>query len=245
MATYNGEKYIRQQMDSILCQLGQDDEIIVSDDGSTDKTLDILKEINDPRIKIYSHHKDPKLMKMRSASFRLAAKNFEHAMKIAHGDFIYLADQDDIWLPNRVKMVQSLLWSYDLIMCNYSIINDDNEVLVEQYYEKSPVSRRFFLNLMRTPFLGCCMAFRRSVLSYCLPLPKACIGHDFWMGCLICKLGSFKYIEKPLHLYRKHSNNVSPVITKSKNTFLFKILYRIKFVYDILVYSKKYKSRAI
>ena len=243
MATYNGEKYIKQQLDSILAQLGENDEVIISDDGSTDKTVQIIENYNNNRIKLLFHQKNAELLKMPAASFRLSANNFENALNHAQGDFIHFSDQDDIWLPNRVKKMQAELEKYDLVMCNFKVIDDDDNVKNEKFYTADPVNKSLLANMLKTPFLGCCMAFRRDVLRYCMPFPKACIGHDYWMGCLIVRLGSFKFVEEPLHLYRKHSNNVSPATGKSKNPLWFKIMYRIRFFFQIISYSNRYKKR--
>ncbi|MDE5758415.1 MAG: glycosyltransferase, partial [Allobaculum sp.] len=87
IATYNGERYIETQIRSILDQLNEDDEIIISDDSSTDRTLDIIRSLNDSRIKLFAGNK-----------FHSRTFNFENALKQATGDFIFLSDQDDIWL---------------------------------------------------------------------------------------------------------------------------------------------------
>jgi len=104
MASYNGEKYIRQQIDSILPQLGESDELIISDDSSTDDTISVVKSINDNRIKLIKDQK-----------FKSPVSNFENAIKNATGDFIFLCDQDDIWQPNKVESVLPFLKQYDLV----------------------------------------------------------------------------------------------------------------------------------
>lgn len=242
LATYNGEKFILQQLESILVQLGEDDEIIISDDKSIDSTLAIINGISDSRIKVFvNDNKDMSLAKYTAASFRFAAENFQNAIKQAKGDFIFLSDQDDIWMPDRIKKTLSLLEQNDLIMCNYKVINRDGAIINHKYFSKNPISYSLLFNVVKTPFLGCCMAFRRSVLDYVFPFPKACIGHDLWIGCMVLHLGSFEFVEEPLHLYRKHDANVSPATGNSKNSFFFKIQYRIVFIWQIILRSLKYK----
>ncbi len=91
MATYNGEKYIKEQLESILLQLENQDEVIVSDDGSTDHTLKIIESLNDQRIKILKGPRNG------------VKQNFAHALSFCKGKYIFLSDQDDIWLENKVK----------------------------------------------------------------------------------------------------------------------------------------------
>ena len=97
IATYNGEKFIEEQIRSILLQLDSHDEIVISDDHSTDKTIQIIKSINDDRIKII-YNKNNKGY----------TNNFENAISKASGDFIYLSDQDDVWKPTKVKVYKKL-----------------------------------------------------------------------------------------------------------------------------------------
>ncbi len=242
IATYNGEKYINKQLESILNQLNSNDEIIISDDGSTDKTLEIIGSYKDSRVKIFHHKKNERLLKMHAAPFRLAANNFENAITNSKGDYIYLSDQDDIWLPDRIEKTRSFLDDYDLVMCNYKVIDATDKILDEHFLKKNPINRLLLKNMLHTPFLGCSMAFRRNVLDYCLPFPRNCIGHDFWMGCMIVHLGKYKYIDEPLHSYRKHVDNVSPATGKSQNSIWFKLIYRMDFLWQVMIRSSKCKK---
>lgn len=105
MATYNGAKYIREQVDSILAQEfhenhGVEMELVVSDDGSTDGTIALLEAYHDPRIHIYAHRTE-RSHRYNKALFA-ATENFGHALSKATGDYIFFADQDDVWLPQRL-----------------------------------------------------------------------------------------------------------------------------------------------
>ena len=90
MATYNGAQFIKEQIDSILCQLSTEDELIISDDGSTDETLSIINSYKDNRIKVFQHKA------AEGSAFIKATRNFENAMSHAVGDYIFLSDQDDM-----------------------------------------------------------------------------------------------------------------------------------------------------
>lgn len=114
MATYNGAKYLREQVDSILNQdltkyPDAELELLVSDDLSTDDTVKILESYNDSRIKIYHHTDKDKHRHKYARPFFLSTANFGHAMSKATGDYIFLSDQDDVWLPLKVSKTLDLL----------------------------------------------------------------------------------------------------------------------------------------
>ena len=233
MATYNGERFIRRQVDSILCQLKGDDEIIVSDDGSTDRTLEILESYNDSRIKIFHHERDERLLKEKNGrNFYLASSNFENAIIHANGDFIFLSDQDDEWKTGKVEKMSELLKNYDCVQCGCEVIDEEGRGITSGMRRIREPSRFLLYNMFYLPFMGCRMAIKRSALQYIIPFPKKCISHDLWMGCLCTKRKSFAYIPEPLHKYRRHSNNVSPSLSKKKsNTLFFMMQYRLSFLY--------------
>lgn len=236
MTSYNGEKFIKQQIDSILSQLSDSDELIISDDGSSDRTIEIIKSYNDSRIKLFNHEKNPSFSKIKySRSFYYASANFENAINHAKGDYLFLSDQDDIWEETKVEKMVNILKSVDCVHCNNGVIDSQgNET--NAYAQKAMFSQSVLQNLKTTPFLGCCMAFRKEALKYILPFPKKCIGHDLWIGCLCAAKNQLVYIDEPLHLYRVHENNVSPSVTlQSKNPLWFKILYRISFIFQFFV----------
>ena len=114
IATYNGEKYLRQQIESILPQLSKEDEIVISDDCSTDRTVEILKVFKDERIKIFVNESNLGVV-----------ENFENAIKQSIGEYVFLSDQDDVWKPNKVETIKQLLQTYDFVSHNAEIINDD------------------------------------------------------------------------------------------------------------------------
>ena len=123
IATHNGEQYIKEQLDSILCQLLSEDEVVISDDGSTDSTLEIIKGYNDPRIKIFNFKQPSKT----SHTHIYASRNFENALKHAKGEYIFLSDQDDIWMPSKVAVCLGALKQNDMIVHNMEIVNDYGE----------------------------------------------------------------------------------------------------------------------
>lgn len=228
MATFNGEKYIYQQISSILKQLTSDDELIISDDGSTDKTIAIIKSFNDVRIKLLINKKQQK----SNSKHLLVTKNFENALQNAKGDIIFLADQDDIWKDNKVDVSLTQIKGYDILFSNYDIINNFGEVIEIKYLKKKPIRSSVLGNVYKMPFHGCCMCFTKEVLEGVLPFPKKLLLHDNWIGILwsLKKNHKIKFLNESLVLYRHHSNNVSG---KSSNSLYNKILYRIVFLLEI------------
>lgn len=224
--TYNGEKYIKKQLHSIIKQLNDEDEIIVSDNGSTDKTLEIIKSFNDNRIKIYSYKNDNNNYSGIWKTCYNVGRNAENAIKHAKGDYIFLADQDDIWIEGKLTTCVERLKEKDLVITNHTTVDADLNPL--KNIKPNKLLQPTFLNtLLKTQFLGCCMAFRRSLLSHILPFPKEPLMHDIWIGIMAMKYGKIEIIQDSYLLYRRHSKNASTNIEKkSENPLSFKIQYR-------------------
>lgn len=222
IATYNGERYIKQQLQSILHQLSVEDEVIVSDDGSTDNTIGILKDMNDSRIKIYSHYKTPNPYFSNKTMY--ATSNFENALSKSKGDIIFLSDQDDVWYDKKVETCLSLIEKYDFVMSNYSLVDDDLKMIKERMYIKTPFTNNIF-NVLRDPHMpGCCFCFKRTILNYALPFPRKILCHDLWIGLVAIKHFKTLYYEKPLIYHRMAPT--SGLGHESDNTFFEKLKYR-------------------
>lgn len=213
MATYNGEKYIKAQIESILKQLGKNDELIISDDGSKDGTLSIIKAFNDVRIKL--------LFNKSTHGF---VGNFENALRNARGEIIFLSDQDDIWKPYKVKKILPLFDNYDLIIHDAELVDGNGNSLCKTYYSFMHNNTGFLANLWKTRWLGCCMAFRRNVLNACLPFPQKIVGHDYWIGMMGMVKFRYCFIDDVLICYRRHNNNVSTSSEKSSNSMFYMLV---------------------
>lgn len=213
LATFNGEKYLQQQIESILIQLGDNDELIISDDGSFDKTLNIVESFLDKRIHIFHN-------KMNHGFIG----NFENALCVATGDYIFLSDQDDIWSPDKLRISLQALEKADLIVHDAEMIDEMGNSLGKTYYSMMHSGTGFWSNWFSTRFLGCCMAFDRRVLNACLPFPKYITGHDYWIGIYALLKFRVHFIPDRLVYYRRHGDNVSSSSEKSKNTLVYKII---------------------
>jgi len=214
IAAYNGERFIHEQIASILPQLGPDDELIVSDDTSEDRTVEIVKRFNDPRIVLLE------------GNFRSHVRNFEHALKHARGTYIFLADQDDIWEPNKVERMLEALETCDLVLSDATMIDEEGNRIFDSFYRFNRSRPGLLKNFHKNSYLGCCMAFRRPLLDHALPFPAHINMHDWWIG-MLAEL-SFRrcFIEDKLVLYRRHGDAVTSMDGTSKNPLWKKLLFR-------------------
>lgn len=209
MATYNGERYLAEQLDSILPQLESSDELIISDDGSTDGTVGLIRRMADSRICILENNS------------RCYTSNFENALRHARGDHIFLSDQDDIWHPDKVKIVLRYLERYDFVMTNARIVDSTGKMLHESRNALLPIGTGFLRNLAKTYYLGCCMAFRRRVLQAALPFPpnrELCL-HDAWIALLAELCFRTHLCDECLVDYRMHAHNFSSGAMAITNSF--------------------------
>lgn len=240
--TYNGAKYIKEQLDSILIQLSEIDEIIISDDNSTDNTIEIIKEYNDKRIKIFFHEKIVNKYKGVYKNIYFVYRNIENALKHSSGDYIFLSDQDDIWLPNKINSIVNLLdKGHWIVQHDNILINNKKEILLNSYFSFIKPSNNLYRTVVKCYIQGASMAFTKEVLQYSLPFPNNPISHDHWIAYNAYFRGSKIYLlNEPLLLYRRHDNNVSPSGSKSKNPLLFKITYRLRLL--LAIFMIKFKN---
>ena len=224
IATYNGEKYIGNQLDSILSQLNDDDEIIVSDDGSMDRTVEIIENYNDKRIRL-----------IRNTGVRNVVSNYENALSCVKGDYVFLSDQDDIWMPAKTKIMYEALQKSDLAVCDAEIIDADNNLLYASYYEIRNSGPGFMKNLLKNSYMGCCMAFRRDILRYILPFPENIAMHDMWIGLCVELIGTPFFIQQKLIQYRNHSENTTST-AKNKSNIIFynQVKYRSYLLLNVI-----------
>lgn len=222
MATFNGENFIATQLESILAQLDQNDEVIISDNCSTDRTISIINSFEDSRILLISFEK------------KSIVANFENALKYSTGDYIILADQDDIWKKGRVDVVRKGLENHSLVIVNCSIV-DENLIPFNQNTSVFICHRKGVVsNLISNSFIGCCMAFDKSMLSVVLPFPLKIPIHDWWIGLIISAVSRVHYEETSRVLYRRHSHNASSTGEISNRSSLNKIWIRLYIIYHLL-----------
>jgi glycosyltransferase involved in cell wall biosynthesis len=241
IATYNGQDFIEEQIKSILNQLDQNDEIIISDDGSKDLTIDICKKFNDDRIKLIFN----KNQHNNSLAINRATKNFENAITYSKGDLIFLCDQDDIWHQNKVQIVKDLFIESNCMCLVHDaiLINTKGEKIANSYFEKLNSRPGLINNIFKNSFLGCCMAFRKEIKESILPFPKKLHAHDMWIGIISNIYFKVNYSNQKLTYYRRHSNSITNSGSKSDNTLFYRIHYRINFIYLLIIRIFKLKIK--
>ncbi len=224
IATYNGEKYIEEQLISILNQISEDDEVIISDDSSSDLTLEKIRAINDKRIKIYENNK-----------FRSPIFNFENALMKAKNDLIFLSDQDDIWEENKIKIMKKQLQNYDLVVSDCIVVDENLQVLENSFFYLRNSGKGIIKNLYKNTYLGCCMAFNRKILEKALPFPKNIPMHDIWLGIIGESFGKTIFINDKLTRYRRHNNNASPTAEKSNYSIKKRVDFRLNVIKSLIL----------
>ena len=184
MATYNGEKYLKEQIDSILLNMSVNDELVISDDGSNDGTLQIIKNYadKDNRIKFL---KGPKMG---------IKQNFANAIKYSSGKYIFLSDQDDVWTSNKIEKVLDafIMNKCTCVLHNAEIVDENLISWTQTFFEFRKSKIGYFQNIIKNSYIGCCMAM-----------------HDQWIGLISEKFGKNILVNDCLIKYRRHTENFS------------------------------------
>ena len=202
MATFNGARFVERQVATILEQLEPEDELVVSDDGSTDDTLALVRAFADPRVRILDGN-----------AFRSPLRNFENAVRQAKGETIVLADQDDVWLPNKLPLVRELFAGERarpyLVVLDAQIVDEEERVVEPSVQAKLRAGPGFVKNVWANRYLGCCMAFSHDLLDVALPFPRRVDMHDIWLGQLCERIGKTDFVPVVTMLYRRHDANAT------------------------------------
>lgn len=202
MAVYNGEKYVKEQLDSILYQLDGEDEVCISVDPSTDDSYRMLVKMSEtePRIRV---------------NLGLGAgvkKNFEQAIKMCTGDIIFLSDQDDVWKEDKVIKVLECFADADamLVLHDANVVNENmSRTIIESFFAYKECKPGIINNIMKNSYMGCCMAFRKELVPFIIPIPENVPMHDQWIGLVAEKKGKVIFLPKQLIKYRRHDDNAT------------------------------------
>ena len=205
LASFQGERYIAEQLRSILPQLAPEDEVVVSDDASTDRTVEVVAALADPRIQIIAN-----------SSRAGYARNFERAIARSRGDPVYFSDQDDVWLPGKIAALDAALRSSPLVASDAIVVDENLQMLQQSFFTLrgtggfSP-ARIFF----KPTIIGATLACRRQYLASLLPVPAG-IPHDFWLSLNAALDRALAVVDTPQILYRRHGTNASPTASGTR-----------------------------
>lgn len=225
MATYNGARHVKEQIVSILTELAEGDELVVVDDCSTDETVSIITAIDDPRIRLMESE--------RNSGY---VRTFEKALSEARGEFLFLSDQDDVWLPGRVERMISAMGHNNMVVSNCKHFDGP----LGRFHEirlRAKDSRRSVRNILGIIVgyrlhWGCAMAFRRRILPQILPFPSYMNeSHDQWLAIVGNVNRSIVYMEEDTILHRLHGENLTPRGIRSASKIL---RARVAFIRNVL-----------
>ena len=218
MTTYNGEKYLHNQIDSIIAQSVTDWELVICDDVSTDDTWQILREYteSDGRIKIFKNQ--------QNLGFK---KNFEKAIGLCKGKYIALSDQDDVWAENHLKTLLENIGNNVMVCSNVQLMTDDGRLIHQNMKSESLwISRdpdfQFFQLLHSNYVQGCTTLFKSQLRNLLIPIPDSQDYHDYWFAFRAVLEGSVLYLPDVLVYYRQHPQNVTGNHKKTLRTELSK-----------------------
>jgi len=214
LASYNGEKFISDQLDSLLAQTYTNWKLFIRDDGSTDKTVSIINKYiaKDNRISLVNDDK-------KNLG---SCQNFATLLNIVCSQFQYImfCDQDDFWLPFKIETTLAEMKQVEkqqqkkipvLVYTNFKYVyNDLNTIPSRKNFETTKVSKLRFAHLLaQNPAYGCTMMLNKQLADIVNPIPVQAENHDYWVALVASALGKIHYINKPTILYRQHNNNIS------------------------------------
>lgn len=210
LATYNGGHFLREQLDSIYTQSWANIEVVACDDCSTDDTVSILDEYRQSHGLRYEVNK-------RNQGF---VRNFEKILSRCCGTFIALADQDDIWLPQKLERLVAGIGEADLVYSDAFLVDRDGRELPGSMIETAgvrPVSgRQFTYFVCNSCVTGCTTLIRRDLLEKALPIPDCESYHDWWLAVVASRYGGVRFLPEQLVKYRQHDANDTGATVKTR-----------------------------
>jgi glycosyltransferase involved in cell wall biosynthesis len=225
LATYNGERFIRQQLDSLLQQSYTDFTILIRDDGSTDQTIAIVKEYQ------YLHPEKIFLLRDTQKNNLGAKGNFSLLLEKATADYIFLCDQDDIWNNDKILLELEKIKALEngdqdfpcMVYSDMKVINDAGIEIQKSLWKTLHLHPDFFvlhrLLIQNIPH-GCSMVINKKMRNLACPIPAAAIMHDHWIALLAASCGKWDAIEAPTLRIRNHADNV----TRKKASLVQKLM---------------------
>lgn len=218
LASYNGSAFVEEQIQSILSQLTECDELIISDDGSSDDTVAKILGVGDPRIRLIAD------------GGRLGyQRNFERAIAFARGRYIFFSDQDDICLPGRVERSLAALMSSDCVCGDAVVVDERLNVIEESYFAVRKARFGVMMLLARPSVIGATLACRRAFLIDNMPFPVG-VPHDMWLSIQAARRRQLTVIREPFILYRRHQSAASATASARRRPTAERLIERLRVV---------------
>jgi glycosyltransferase involved in cell wall biosynthesis len=243
MCTYNGARFVGEQLASIAAQMRQPDELVVCDDCSTDATLECIREFARTApfpVRVFENEKNIG-----------STKNFERAIELCEGDFIAFADQDDVWLPEKLRRLEETLANENagLVFTDGEVVDESLRPLGQRVWQTirfGEVEQRLFREgrafavlLDHNVVTGAAMALKAEFKKLILPFPDDLshdgipVIHDWWTALIIAAVGDVEFVSEPLFKYRQHAGQQMGVMSKRderalsfrRNTFSADVKY--------------------
>lgn len=247
LATYNSERYLRAQIDSILSQTYNDWKLFIRDDGSTDKTLDIIEDYID------KYPGKIVLIMDKKGSMR-AYRNFVELLQTVDSDYYMFCDHDDVWLPNKVETSFNMIKSVEIsnpntpavIHTDMKVVDQDLKVLSESFWKYSRLLPDYcsFIDLVCCNCVnGCTMLFNKKAKEVALPNVSYCLMHDVLVAqSVAANNGVICAIKHPMVLYRQHVDNVIGAADVKKTFFSQRALHFVSTIYDNISVWKRVRN---
>ncbi|MCH5268892.1 MAG: glycosyltransferase family 2 protein [Lachnospiraceae bacterium] len=218
MAVYNGEAYLREQIDSLLDNSRRDVTIHIFDDGSADRSADIIAE--------YQECHPEKIFYYRNTKNRGVIRNFLEGCQDIDADYYMFCDQDDVWLPEKIphtlakmQAAESSFPEKPLVVFGDARVVDEDLQEIHPSFQRQSGYRTDLLDLphilMENKLIGCTILFNRSLKNLLSDIPDSLRMHDWWIALIASALGRIIYLDEPLLLYRQHAGNVVGGSTKA------------------------------
>ena len=213
LATWNGEQYLAEQIDSVLAQTWTDWRLLARDDGSSDGTVEILKQ--------YESKYPERIHIIRDSKANLGASgNFSVLMEHSDADYLMFCDQDDVWLPEKIEILMGAMAELEnecgqdmplLVHSDLTVVDDRLQPIAPSFwhYQQLNPKKGRFLNrlLIQNVVTGCALLMNRRTKELALPVPTDARMHDWWIALVAAAFGRISYVQNPLVKYRQHGGN--------------------------------------
>lgn len=235
MATYNGQEYLKKQIDSILAQSNRDWQLLIRDDGSCDNTISIIED--------YMARFPDRIKLITDKQCHLGASlNFGRLLEYADTEYIMFSDQDDIWLPNKIELTLNVMKATEqlypdkpvLVHTDLRVIDPHSNTIADSMWSYQKLFPEIGNNLNKITaqnvVTGCAMMINKKAKAVSIPIPREAIMHDWWIAIKVAKHGKIAYVSTPSILYRQHPGNEigAKEVQKINSLHFLKKLCRLK-----------------